>query len=365
MTKPTGRVPSEVSEAPTVRDLIRESGKSVAAIAAEMGRSPGPIYRWIKRNRVPATNLAKFAVAVGVTPWEVMHFLEGPAKPWGTYQVRTKRRGVLGALVSYQAGGMDLDEVCEETGLSARSVTMVMASWPGERLTLLHDTLEQLAAEQISLDEAAEALDVDKKTVHGLRRRYGYRPGARKAAKQALGPYQLNAVVHGALTLKVIAGRESAVSAARSSGVDLRTLHRHIAQALRPRTLNELAHWTKPWRLALAAEIEKGERKYVETWRARAEESGVSLRKPPYKAPAVKNWREATVPRMIVEVFSGAMNLRDLAKVRGGDPDRIEDLINGVLLPQLGVSYATVMSLSVHHQTAVAEYFCSVLRNQR
>lgn len=364
MTKITAVPIKAVDTQPTVKELVDSSGKSATKLASELKASLSTVYQWIRLNRLPPKRLVPFAVAVGVTPWDVMHFMEVERKPWGSYQVLPKSKMTLATLVRVQEGTMDVATACALTGLPERAVRTVLANWPGERLRFLQTVLEKLEAKELDLAGAAALLGVAKPTLHGLRRRYGYCPGSRRAPKKPLGPYKANAILHRDLALEVIRGRKSARAAALESGQDLRTLHRHIATHLRPLTLNELAHWSASNRLALAHEIEQRGPKYVVEWRQRAEKSGVLLRRVPYKLAKVADWRQTTVVRMAAEIFSGELTLQRLARLRGGDPDRIKDLIDGVLLKQLGVSYTTIMGLSVHHQDVVGEYLAAILRNQ-
>jgi hypothetical protein len=82
-------------------------------------------------------------------------------------------------------GHKTLEEALEETGHTRISLILIQRRW-GDRLPTLYTTLEQLDQGRINLDEACERLNVTKCTIHGIRRKYGYRPGTLKIRKGGL-----------------------------------------------------------------------------------------------------------------------------------------------------------------------------------
>jgi hypothetical protein len=230
------------------------------------------------------------------------------------------------------------------------SAQRIKGTW-GDRLPLLYETLVKLQSKEIEVTEAAETLGITKSAVHNIRKRYGTAPGPIKGARRPEGRYALTARGARKLTLDVIAGRTSARSAAQGANISLRTLHRHIEDVLRPLYLNEISHWSKNFRLALAYEIEKNIPKYIEMWRKWAEERHLLLKKSPVWPKSPQNWREASIRRVIIAILSGEHTVTELAAMRGGEPHILMEHVEREHR-QMGMP---ALSLTLHHQAAAAE----------
>lgn len=159
-----------------------------------------------------------------------------------------------------------------------RSAAKVREVW-GSRLPLLYDTLVRLDRKEIGVGDAAEILGLTKSSVHNLRARYGIAPGTLKGAKKTEGRYKMGAKEARKLSLDVVAGRKTAKDAAKGANISLRTLHRHLEHLLRPQFLNEISHWSKSFRLALAYEIEKGIERHTIKWLKWAKKRHLLLKK--------------------------------------------------------------------------------------
>ena len=230
------------------------------------------------------------------------------------------------------------------------SAQRIKGAW-GERLLLLYETLVKLQSKVITVTDAAEILGITRGAVHNIRKRYGTAPGPIKGARRPEGRYALTAKEARKLTLDVIAGRKTARSAAQGAKISLRTLHRHIEDVLRPLYLNEISHWSKNFRLALAYEIEKNLPKYSEMWRKWAEERHLLLKKSPIWPKSPANWREVSIRRVIVAILSGKASAQEVAHLRGGEAHILLEHVERELR-QMGMP---ALSLTIHHQAAAAE----------
>ncbi len=245
----------------TLRDLI----KNQAALARAVGVSVQTVRTWLELNAIPPRRIIDVANSLDVELTELLPYAQKAYKP-----VLTKPK-TLDDLRIILEGSHDPDDP---------SAQRIKGAW-GDRLPLLYTTLVKLQGKVITVTEAAEVLGVTRGAVHNIRKRYGTSPGKLKAAKKPEGRYALTAKEARKLALDVIAGRKTARSAAQGAKISLRTLHRHIEDALRPLYLNEISHWSKNFRLALAYEIEKNLPKHSLMWRKWAEERHLLLKKVP------------------------------------------------------------------------------------
>lgn len=315
----------------TLRDLV----KNQAALARDVGVSVQTVRNWLDLNAIPPRRVIAVANALDVELTELLPFAQKTYKP-----VRTKPK-TLDDLRAVLEGNYDPDDP---------SAQRIKDAW-GDRLPLLYTTLTKLQNKEITVAEAAEILGITKSAVHNIRKRYGTAPGPIRAAKHPEGRYKLGSREARKLTLDVIAGRKSAKGAAETARISLRTLHRHIEYALRPLYLNEISHWSKNFRLALAYEIEKNLPKHSLEWRKWAEERHLLLKKSPVWPKSPKNWREVSIRRVIIAILSGEHTVTELAAMRGREPhilmEHVERELRQMDMPAL--------SLTIHHQAAAAE----------
>ena len=315
----------------TLRQLI----KNQAALARDVGVSVQTVRIWLELNAIPPRRIIDVANALGVELTKLLPFAQKAYKP-----VSTKPK-TLDDLRLILEGSHDPDDP---------SAQRIKGAW-GERLPLLYTTLVKLQSKVITATEAAEILGITKGAVHNLRKRYGVAPGKLKAAKHPEGRYKLGAKEARKLTLDVIAGRTSARSAAQGANISLRTLHRHIEDVLRPLYLNEISHWGKNFRLALAYEIEKNLPRHSLMWRKWAEERHLLLKKAPSWPKSPENWREVPIRRVIIAILTGEHTVTELAAMRGGAANILMEHV-GRELRQMGMP---ALSLTSHHQAAAAE----------
>lgn len=315
----------------TLRDLV----KNQAALARDVGVSAQTVRNWLELNAIPPRRIIDVANALDVELTELLPFAQKTYKP---VSIKQKTLEDLQAILE---GRHDPDDP---------SAQRIKGAW-GKRLPLLYTTLVKLQSKEITVKEAAEILGITKSAVHNIRKRYGTAPGPIRAAKHPEGRYALTAKEARKLTLDVIAGRKTARSAAQGANISLRTLHRHIEDVLRPLYLNEISHWSKDFRLALAYEIEKNLQKYSEMWRKWAEERNLLLKKAPGWPKSPENWREVSIRRVIIAILTGEHTATELAAMRVGEPHILVEHVERELR-QMGMP---ALSLTIHHQAAAAE----------
>ena len=321
----------------TLRDFIESPNK----VSKMLGLSSQTVRVWLEMNAVPPKHVIRLANALDVEIYEILQFANKASKK---VQTARKTEADLDAILAAYNGEP------YKTTLSERSITLVLSRW-GDRVPLLHSTLKKLNEGVLTLDDAATALGINKTSVHNLRNRYGMAPGPLKPAKKDLGRYKLSAKKIAPLTLAVIAGRKTAKAAAEEAEIPLRTLHRHIKPALDPLTLNEISHWSKGFRAALAVEVQKKCTKYTVLWRKWAQDRGLVLQKKPKWPKEPSNWRDVGVTRMLIAVLVGERSVEELAVARGGSPT----VIDGLIKKELVMMGMNPMALSLDHQLAVAE----------
>lgn len=321
-----------------MENTLRQLVKNQAALARDVGVSVQTVRIWLELNAIPPHRVVAVAIALDVEIADLLPFAQKAYKP-----VSTKPK-TLDDLRLILEGNHDPDDP---------SAQRIKGAW-GERLPLLYTTLAKLQGKVITVTEAAEILGITKGAVHNLRKRYGVAPGRLKVANHPEGRYKLGAKEARKLTLDVIAGRTSARSAAQgaeTARISLRTLHRHIEDVLRPLYLNEISHWSKNFRLALAYEIEKNLPRHSLKWRKWAEERHLLLKKAPSWPKSPENWREVPVRRVILAILAGEHPVTDLAAMRGGEAHILMEHV-GRELRQMGV---LALPLTAHHQAAAAE----------
>lgn len=315
----------------TLRDLV----KNQAALARDVGVSVQTVRNWLELNAIPPCRIIEVANALDVELTELLPYAQKTYKPVLT------RPKTLDDLKAVLEGSHDPDDP---------SAQRIKGTW-GDRLPLLYTTLVKLQGKVITVTEAAEILGITKSAIHNIRKRYGTAPGKLKGEKKPEGRYALTAKEARKLALDVIAGRKTARSAAQGAKISLRTLHRHIEDALRPLYLNEISHWSKNFRLALAYEIEKNLPRHSLMWRKWAEDRHLPLKKAPSWPKSPQNWREVSIRGVIIAILTREHTVTELAAVRGGEPHILMEHVERELA-QMGMP---ALSLTSHHQAAAAE----------
>lgn len=315
----------------TLKDLV----KNQAALARDVGVSVQTVRTWLELNAIPPRRSIPVANALDVEITTLLPFAQKTYKP---VLIKAKTLDDLKAVLEGRYAQDD------------KSADRIKGTW-GERLPLLYETLARLQAKETTIQEAAETLGITKSAVHNLRKRYGIAPGPLKGVKRPEGRYKLGAKEARKLTLDVITGRKTARAAADNAQISLRTLHRHIEDVLRPLYLNEISHWSRNFRLALAYEIENKLPKYSLKWRKWAEDRHLLLKKSPTWPKSPQNWREVPIRRVIVAYLTREHTMTELAAMRGGETHILMEHVERELA-QMGMP---ALSLTIHHQAAAAE----------
>lgn len=318
-----------------MENTLRQLVKNQAALARDVGVSVQTVRIWLDLNAFPPRRITAVANALNVEITDLLPFAQKAYKP-----VSTKPK-TLDDLRLILEGSHDPDDP---------SAQRIKGAW-GDRLPLLYTTLVKLQGGVITVTEAAKILGITKGAVHNIRKRYGTAPGPIRAAKHPEGRYALTAKEARRLTLDVIAGHKSAKGAAETARISLRTLHRHIEDVLRPLYLNEISHWSKNFRLALAYEIEKNLPRHSLMWRKWVEERHLLLKKAPSWPESPANWREVSIRRVIIAFLTKEHTVTELAAMRGGEAHILMEHVER----ELGQMGMPALSLTSHHQAAAAE----------
>lgn len=338
------KLPVQESQA-NFGDLLKARKVKKTTLADSLKLSIQTINTWVELNAVPPKHIIKVA---GVLDMEIPDLLPYAKKTYKPVKSAKKTIEDLDALNDAYHGRP------YQTTLSDHAIKVVLQRW-GDQFPLLYDTLKALHARQIGPTEAARRLNASVSTIHGLRRRYGIAPGPLKTAKKPPKRKEINEKVCQSLAIEVISGRRSVVSASKVAGVSLRTLHRHIAPMLRPQTLNEISHWSRSFRAALATEVGSELPRYSVQWRAWAHQKGYDLPKSP-RFPRPPNtregWRKLNARQMAVQILIGNISVEELALERGGSAEVLRGLLRPVVEPLYA---ASPLLLSQSHQSALAE----------
>lgn len=338
-------MPKAKPDLTSVRSLIT----SVSPLARHVKLTPTAIYRWFQVNRIPGAHIIKVANFYDVDVGELIHLTgsELSAAP----NVSIKSRDVLPALIEVRAGRMTLADAVEKTGQTEVSLKLVMIHW-GEQLGDLYETLEALDKKGITLDQACERLGLAKFTIHGLRRKYGYAPGKLKRVRP-LPTLGRRRTLMTQAAMDVIAGLESAASAAEKYKVSARNVFRYV-ERLCPLSVTELSRFPQTFRWAYAEEIEKNTPKYVEKWLKIADETLLYVQKQTKYPKTPETWKTAPLKRLLVGVLLGEGTLGEIAAARGGEPVVLEGLFTSELRA-LDLTWPEVAQMGLNHQTALAE----------
>lgn len=325
--------------------LLRHLITDIPKTAEAMNVSYKTVYTWVKNNKVPPKRVFHLANALDVEIPTLLPFAD---------RAKADNRAILKSADDLgEINRCYLDPDLERS----KSCKHVLATW-GDRWPLLYTTLLQLKAREIGVSQAADRLQITVSAVHNLRRRYGLQPG--RVAKVAPVKMKKKDLAFDNV-FDVIAGRETARSAAEKAVVSLRSLHRYIESLIDPRTLNELSHWSRNFRTAFALERIGKSQKVVEIWRKNAENRGLLLKKRPIFPKTVENWRETPLWRLTVAVLTGEQDIDTIAVMRGGDAAVLDHLVTKYLL-DAGLS---CRNLSIHHQAAAAEVIVAAQSHYR
>lgn len=333
----------------SVRSLIT----SVTDLSRHLGNvTPNAIYLWIEVNRIPARHLIKIASYYDI---EVpMHLAQSDKKREA--KINHKPKETLPVCLSVQRGEMTPAEAAEKLGLHPRAVQLIISNW-GDQLELLYKTLTDLDAGEISLDQAAAALQVSKFNIHSLRKKYGFKPAPR--AKAEPRPIVKRRQTARQVALDAIAGRITLAEVESTCDLSWRTIHRAIAKLSPDLTLIDLTHWPKTLRQAYAEEIARDLPKLSKNLWKYAELTGITLKKWPKYPEVPKEWRLANVRTMMIHVLLGQESIDSIAQQRGADPFILESLFTSDLRP-LNLTWPQVMQAPLYTQMAVAEVLIAI-----
>lgn len=345
----------ETPDLTSVRTLVT----SVTKLANELNITPSGIYRWINVNRIPGRHIIRVAKFYDVDIQDLLP-LTGSDKI-NTAKPLHKPRATLETLVQVHAKGMTLDQASDLLGVPARSLHLVMLHW-GDELPNLYKTLEHLEDKEISLETACQRLKVAKYTLHGIRKKYGYAPGRRKPTHQKPQASKRRETQR-SMALDVIVGRVTAEQASKDSGTSYRTVFRCISRVTTHK-LNELAHWPQSFRAALAEELDRDLPNYAEKWLKVAKDQRLVLKKRSKDTPTPKSWRNLALKRLLVGVLLGEGTVEEIAASRGADPAILVSLFSSDLHP-LGIDFDTLQGLPVAHQIAVSDILLAAIDRKR
>ncbi len=348
----------EVTEKPdltSVRTLVR----SVSALARHLKMTPNSIYRWIAVNRIPGAHIVRVANFYDVEIPELLPLTGSDEN--NEITVKLKPRSVLKTLMDVFQGTITIEQAMDITGSSKISLTLILTHWVDE-LPTLYTTLEQLDQKRIDLGEACRRLGVTKYTLHGIRRKYGYAPGALTRTRPVPTlPARRSRSKETAL--RCIAGKTTVKEAARESNISERTLFRAI-EGLTTHKLNELSAWPTVFREALVGEIEGNIQPTVAEWLEFANSQRLFVNRPPKYPPTPSDWRNLPLKRLLVGVLLGEETLDEVAASRGADPEILRTLFTGDLKP-LGITLEQVEYLPLTHQIALAELILALMDRKR
>lgn len=336
----------------SVRSLITHP----YALAHHLKVTPGAIYKYIKANKLPGTSIIEIANFYNLEIMDLMHLTQSAENPVeATKKPKIKPRATLPTLLKVQAGELTAQEAAEALGIHYKAVTSIMAQW-GSDISLLYNTLESLDQGEFSIQQAADALQVSKITLHKLRRLYGYGPSHAKEERPDR-PIVARKKEARALAIDAIAGRVKLSGKSFKSldaGISARTVMRMVAQMSPEIQIMGMSAWPNSYRVAYAEEIDRNLPKMVLKLWEFVENAQISLKKDP-KAPKVaQNFRVLTGRQMLIQVLFGYFTLAEMAENRGGEVVVLASIFNSELLP-LGLTWNTVTSCTPAEQLAIAE----------
>ena len=310
-------------------------------------------------NRIPGKYLTVVCNLYDVEIMDVIH-LTGSDKSFSA-PVLLKPKNTLDTLMQVYLGVMTLDAASTALNASTKSLKSILFHW-GDELPTLHTTLKQLDEGRITLTDACQRLKVEKYTLHGIRRKYGYAPGKIKRMRP-LSDIGSRMEQQRQAALDVVAGRKTARQAANELGVSYRTIFRAV-ERMKDIDLNELTHWPRSFRIAFAEELARKTENYVEKWFDFAKNHKLHLPKHPKYPQTPEHWGGLPLKRLLVGVLLDESSIDAIAVSRGADPVILEGLFSQDLQP-LGLTYEAVKAIGVYHQQALADLLLAMMDRRR
>ena len=333
--------------------------KNPTKLARELKLTPAAIYRWRKVNRIPGSHIIKVANFYNVEVLDLLP-LTGSDKS-ADPKVILKPRDTIPTLLNVQKGIITPDDASKMLKLPIKSLKLILTNW-GDRLETLYDTLTRLELGVVSLDQGAAALGIAKYTLHGIRRKYGFAPGAIKRTRPEPTLPKRKAAAYEA-ALDVLAGKASAKDKADELGISSRTIFRKIEE-ISPLKIQDLAAFPDTFKRAYAEEIDKKLPFYAEKWMKIAESSRLFIRKSTKYPETPQSWRDAQLVRMLVGVLLGEAPLNEIAASRGVDPAILAGLFNSHLRAY-DLTWSEVSAMGFNHQVALAELLLWTMDGKR
>ena len=333
--------------------------KTPTKLARTLKLTPAAIYRWRKVNRIPGSHIIQVANFYNVEVLDLLP-LTGSDKSTDP-NIILKPRDTIPTLLNVQKGVITLDDASKMLNLPVKSLKLILTNW-GDQLETLYDTLTRLELGVMSLDQAAAALNIKKYTLHGIRRKYGFAPGALKRTRPVPTlPKRKQAALEGALD--VLAGKASAKDKADELGVSARTIFRKIEE-ISPLKIQDLAAFPDTFKRAYAEEIDKKLPFYAEKWMKIAENSKLFIRKSTKYPETPQTWRDAPLVRMLVGILLGEAPSNEIAASRGADPAILTGLFNSHLRAY-DPTWLEVSAMGFNHQVALAELLLWTMDRKR
>lgn len=316
-----------------------------AELARKLGLAPNTVYKWVARNAMPPKRVMEAAVVLNIKPERLLPFAQQVSADSKTKPKRFRDLDVL--LAAYQG-----EPWTPTSTLSAHAVHVTLGHWK-DRLPLMVETLKTIRAGGVTRMEAAERLGVAYSTVKQLAKRYDATPP--KVEKTPTRVQRNRELAPGAVS-DVISGRKTAVEASEHYAMNLRTLHRKVKADLGDIGLNELSHWSRNFRSALAWEVANEAPRIVEGWHA----AHPGLPKRPKWPKLGENLREVETPLLLISILIGELEVADVVRRRGGSTAVWEQLMH-TNLEKFGIYEMP----STYHQAAAAEILLSSLEKQQ
>ena len=335
---------------------------SNSELAKALGITPNAVLQWKKYGYIPSGRLKEVADFYWVSQLHIMHLVE-KAAPMENNVVR-KPIETLPTLLRVRAGELTMNQAARQLGITVRSLLSVDAAW-GNDLQLLYETLESLKDKKISLAEAAETLNLTKGTINGMRRKFGYAPGAlRKVKARRMEAKNEVKKTKKETVFDVIAGVTTVKEASETLGMSERTVFRWIDKQSPELQLRDLTHWPNILRLALVQELKGKAPKFAQKWMKLLDESRVILRDSYKMPPKSANLGKEPLKRLLIAILTDEATLTEVAVARHADEGILTGLFSGDLQP-LGLDFDTLMGLPFSHRLAVAEIFVALSERRR
>lgn len=341
-----------------LQERVRAYG--VTRLADRLRVSATTLYRWMKTNHVPASQVTALADALDIPMYEAMNLIANP--DYSTTPTIQKPSGTLSTLLEVHRGNMTLEEAAQRLQTPFEPLKRSY-ELNADRLPLLHATIQAYKERRINRKEALKTLDLSPTQFHYLLRTYGETRERTKTDKSPGKYLQLRPIYEG-MALDVVASRTTASAAAEKAGLSVRTLHRYITDLIKPRTLTEITHWPVSFRLAWALELQGRSPKIIENLVEYAQKHELVLEKRVRVTKQPENWRDASISTLLRVVLYGEKDLTQVAILRGGAEPVIKNLFNGVL-KGVGLRFDQLMSMSTLHQHAVADLLTMIESHYR